>query len=342
MRKVLIVVALTVAALNIVVALTMVLGAASNSNGFPCDGQRVREGDDLAAAIKAAPGGTTFCVEAGTYPISETVDVQDGDVIRGEPGTITRRGPAVDPDPVVHVRNAKDLARMFHVTARTGRMEWLDIQGSPDGGRYTGDPRETCEHWGEASGRCPQVGTGVAVGAGQSGAEFVFEHLQVHDNPAQCISGLEGKLLRSELYHCSRNADLVRVARAVVELATKEFTLQAADALGRVIVHLQVFEDELGAALSRSYRHAGSNLRASAGGFPPVFAGLARVARVPPPVWAALDVQPLHATGTSGDVEHAGKVFCVADMNYRVGIDRGTATRNRAGLASNNVAVLHI
>lgn len=198
---------LAVVAVTVVLALTMVLVATLVPDEFPCDGQRVRYGDNLAATINGAPAGTTFCVEAGTYPIFETVEVQDGDILKGEPGTTTRRGPAIDPDPVVSVRNARGLARMFHVTGRTGRMEWLDIQGSPDGARYTDDTREACENWGEASGRCPEGGTGVAIGAGQSEAGFVFEHLQVHNNPAQCISGLSGKLLRSDLHHCSRNAD---------------------------------------------------------------------------------------------------------------------------------------
>jgi hypothetical protein len=50
-----------------------------------CDGRRVRDGDDLATAINGAPAGTTFCVEAGTYPSSETVQVQDGDVKKASP-----------------------------------------------------------------------------------------------------------------------------------------------------------------------------------------------------------------------------------------------------------------
>ena len=193
--------------MTILLVLTIVLVVSLTPGGFPCDGQRVRDGDDLAAEINGAPAGTTFCVEAGTYPISATVEVQDGDVIKGEPGTTTRRGPAVDPNPVANVRNAGGLARMFHVTARAGRMEWLDIQGSPDGARYTDDTRRACENWGGASDRCPEGGTGVAIGAGRSGAGFVFEHLQVHHNPSQCISGLKGALLRSDLYHCSQNAD---------------------------------------------------------------------------------------------------------------------------------------
>jgi hypothetical protein len=203
LRKLLVLAALTV-------ALALAVGFIAETlvpDRFVCDGRWVRAGDDLAAAMNNTPAGARFCIEAGNYPISETIDVQDGDIIRGEPGTVTRRGPAVDPDPVVHVRNAGGLARMFHVTARTGRMEWLDIQGSPDGSRYTDDTRETCENWGEASGRCPAGGTGVAIGAGRSGSGFVFEHLQVHHNPAQCINGLRGTILRSDLYNCSQNAD---------------------------------------------------------------------------------------------------------------------------------------
>jgi hypothetical protein len=198
---------LAAVALVTVLVLIVVLVTARVPDRFPCDGQRVHDGDDLAAAINDAPAGMTFCVEAGTYPISKTVEVRDGDRIVGEPGTTTRRGPAVDPDPVVHVRNVGGLSRMFHVTARTGRMEWLDLHGSPDSSRYTDDAYETCENWGEASSRCPKAGSGVAIGAGRSGSGFVFEHLQVHHNPAQCINGLKGALLRSELYNCSQNAD---------------------------------------------------------------------------------------------------------------------------------------
>lgn len=86
-------------------------------------------------------------------------------------------------------------------------MEWLDIRGSLDGARYTDDTREACENWGEASDRCPEAGTGVGIGARQSGPGFVFELLQVHHNPAQLISGVRGALLRSDLYRCSQNAD---------------------------------------------------------------------------------------------------------------------------------------
>lgn len=57
----------------------------------------------LAAAINGAPAATPFCVEAGTYPISETGEVQAGDVVKGKPGLTVRRGPAIDSEQVAHV-----------------------------------------------------------------------------------------------------------------------------------------------------------------------------------------------------------------------------------------------
>lgn len=175
--------------------------------GFACEGERVQAGEDLAGVVNNAPPGTTFCIEAGDYPLTSTVEVQDGDVLKGEPGKNKSRGPAVDPDPVVHVRNVAGLPRMFHVTAESGRMEWLDIEGDASGARYTGDTRATCDNWGEFSGRCPADGTGLGIGAGESGPGFIFDHLQIHHHPSNCIGGVRGRLLRSELFHCSENAD---------------------------------------------------------------------------------------------------------------------------------------
>ena len=195
---------LTVAA---VLAVEALLLSEFEPSGFSCEGRQVLDGEDLAVAVNEAPAGTTFCVAAGDYPLSRTVVVQDGDTISGEPGQVTQRGPAVDPDPVVHVSNPKGLARMFHVTAQTGRMEWLDIEGSPTGARYTSDTPETCDNWGEVSDQCPANGTGLGIGAGRSGPGFVFEHLEIRHMPSNCIDGLEGRLLRSDLSHCSENGD---------------------------------------------------------------------------------------------------------------------------------------
>lgn len=110
-------------------------------DGFPRNGQRVHDGDDLATAINGAPARTTFCVEAGTYPTSETVDVQDGDRLVGEPGTTTRRSLAVDPDPVVHVRDRG--WPLPHVPHRPA--EWNRDRKQHERGEHR-RPRQTRRH----------------------------------------------------------------------------------------------------------------------------------------------------------------------------------------------------
>jgi hypothetical protein len=174
---------------------------------WTCDGTHIYPGDDLDATVNSDPVGTatTFCVHAGIYPVDDLITVDDGDRLLGQPGTLTRRGPAVDPDPVVKIRNSGDLVRIIDVKAQIGRIEWLDISGASPS--YTNDTPLTCIDWGEATNRCPANGTGVAIGANKSGTAFVFEHLELHDNAANCITGIKGKLLESDLYRCSSNAD---------------------------------------------------------------------------------------------------------------------------------------
>lgn len=182
------------------------VGAPAAESG--CVGQHVGPGEDLDAIVNADPvaKSSTFCVRAGTYNVDNTIKVRDGDKLLGEPGTLEQRGRALDPDPVVRIVNVGDLSRIIDASGNV-RVEWLEIQGSASGARYTNDTRETCINWGEASGRCPANGTGMAIGAGTSGSGSVFKHLELHNNPANCITGISGKLIGSELYKCSQNAD---------------------------------------------------------------------------------------------------------------------------------------
>lgn len=173
-----------------------------------CVGQQVGPGADLDAIVNADPATkpSTFCIQAGTYQVDNSIKVRDGDKLLGEPGTLHQRGPALDPDPVVKIVNTGDLSRVLDASGNA-RVEWLEIQGSASGARYTDDTPETCINWGEASDGCPANGTGMAIAAGNSGPDSVFKHLELHTNPANCITGVSGKLFGSELYNCSQNAD---------------------------------------------------------------------------------------------------------------------------------------
>jgi hypothetical protein len=89
------------------------------------------------------------------------------------------------------------------------------------GARYTDDTLETCIYWGEASGRSTANGTGMAIGAGTSGPASVFKHLELHTNPANCITGVSGKPYGSEPYRCSQNADYWRFSAGALQTITE-------------------------------------------------------------------------------------------------------------------------
>ena len=173
-----------------------------------CAGLQVEPGDDLDAIVNAdsASEQTTFCIKAGTYNVDNTIKIESGDKLLGEPGTLRQRGPALDPNPVVRIVNVGDLPRVIHASG-TVLVQWLDVVGSLSGARYTDDSPATCTNWGEASNRCPENGTGVGIGAGTTTPDSVFRYLELHNNAANCITGVSGRLVGSDLYRCSGNAD---------------------------------------------------------------------------------------------------------------------------------------
>jgi len=48
----------------------------------------VQPGADIQSAINAAPGGTTFCLQAGVYRLTQGIVPQSNDTVAGVPGTI--------------------------------------------------------------------------------------------------------------------------------------------------------------------------------------------------------------------------------------------------------------
>jgi parallel beta-helix repeat protein len=58
-----------------------------------CSGVSVDPGSDLQAIVKSYPGGTTFCVKAGTYAVTGTgVLLKSYDTVIGEPGAVLDGG----------------------------------------------------------------------------------------------------------------------------------------------------------------------------------------------------------------------------------------------------------
>ena len=173
-----------------------------------CSGKIVSPGDDLDAVVNADPAGTatTFCIKGGTYPLSASLNVRAGDKLIGEPGTRATRGPATYPVSVpVKITNGANLSRLVTLYGSNVRLSWLDLSGAK--GTYNNKTRATCSNWGDVANRCPNAGTGMAIGAGQANATTVMRHLRVHNNDALGIGSANGKILNSAFFSNSSNPD---------------------------------------------------------------------------------------------------------------------------------------
>ena len=178
-----------VGAAVLTVAGVLLLGyEAGAAEGPTCSGVHINPGDDLDAVVNRDPSdrATTFCVRAGYYTVDQIVQPRTGDRIVGEAGRLIRRGPAIDPEPVVRIVNGSNS--MTNVIRPNGAkivLRWLDVSGAV----------------GKFSDGQPVAGTGSAIGAGQAQDDLLIEYSEVHHNDGAGITNMEGHLLRSDIHH---------------------------------------------------------------------------------------------------------------------------------------------
>jgi len=165
----------------------------------------ILEGDDLDAKINGS--NATFCVHAGTYPIDNMVTVAQGDHLYAQPGTIEKdiRLPSghvvYDRTAAVKLTNAGNLTRMVNVTATSATIDWLGGGGAVS--VYVPLDSPECINPSEKTGKCARVGTGMFLAAGAGGANVKLSNLDISRNAANCVTGLHGILIDSELSNCS-------------------------------------------------------------------------------------------------------------------------------------------
>lgn len=194
-----------------------------------CSGVDVRPGANVAEVINRAAPGTTFCHYAGEYEVTRTITMQDGDVWRGQPGTASPMGPASRVNAVVELKNPdpegpeRSLTRM--VTSEEGanfRMDWIGAESDPSGYRTFQENNEAvCINVGPDY--CPGNGTGVIMGFGKSGPDTVLSHLELRNAPSNCVDGISGGLLDSDLGNCSNDNYYGFQASAVKTISEAEF-----------------------------------------------------------------------------------------------------------------------
>src|ERR687897_959008 len=157
-----------------------------------CSGVQVNPGDDLDAIVNGDPRdrATTFCVNAGTYYISETLRLNDGDRLIGQTGEIVTRGPATYGVPEVEIRPSGSPDKIIAAVGKNIEIQWVDIAGAV--GKTTTDGQ-------------PKTGTGAGITAGSADGGFLVQYAVIHGNDAAGILNAKGRILNSEFYDNTQN-----------------------------------------------------------------------------------------------------------------------------------------
>jgi len=139
----------------------------------------IERGEDIDNTINGdrPDTATTFCVDAGEYPVSTQVTLKAGDKLKGEPGPRpTSVGPALVPAPVVKlVGSGSD--NLLRADGNDISISWVDLTGAGGTGNGTG-----------------------AIAAGSAGSDFVVEYSRIHDNASLGISNMNGTVRFSEFF----------------------------------------------------------------------------------------------------------------------------------------------
>jgi hypothetical protein len=157
-----------------------------------CSDVQVNPGDDLDAIVNGDPRdrATTFCVNAATYNISETLRLKDGDRLIGQTGEIVTRGPATYGVPQAEIRPSGSPDKIIAAVGKNIEIKWVDIAGAV--GKTTTDGQ-------------PQTGTGASITAGNADGGFLVQYAVIHGNDAAGILNAKGRILNSEFYDNTQN-----------------------------------------------------------------------------------------------------------------------------------------
>jgi Right handed beta helix region len=165
-----------------VMAVMLVQAPAVASHDCPDLSVEINPGNDLDAIVNGDPRdtATTFCVHAGSYTISQTLQLRPGDKLMGQPGSSSQRGLATDPNPVVQVVAGSGVQVGIRPSGGNdlpNLVEWIDLSGAKGSG---------------------SVGTGVGIAAGSTDGTFVAQYNYIHHNDAVGISGAHGRIMHNE------------------------------------------------------------------------------------------------------------------------------------------------
>jgi hypothetical protein len=161
-----------------------------------CTGTAVAPGGGLKTAMDAAPAGTTFCLGEGTYTLSASISVQDGDRVIGAGRSLTH----IDGSGV-----PTNVSGIFGIS-RDAYFEGVDVFGArtPPAG---------------TTGVCsPNANCGRAFATGGQGT-LTLQSISCHDNGGNCVGGGGTANLVADDLDCYQNGNAYSM--------TKEFRYAA-------------------------------------------------------------------------------------------------------------------
>jgi hypothetical protein len=156
--------------------------SSTRPEGRTCRGVDVPAGADLASASASSPAGTTFCLAAGAFTISETVTWQPGDRVIGAGMGKTFIRPAGIGTPVIG----------FTVPGNTTAVLFSRF----DIGGFQAEPSSTT---------CRQCGTAIVNSGGESNAGWTrLSAVRCHDNGKACVAAGTGNV-KARRFDCYKN-----------------------------------------------------------------------------------------------------------------------------------------
>jgi len=209
---------LAIALVTLSVGLLFSLADAPATETLACAGTQVPPDADLDEVVKADPRDTpkTFCLAAATYVVSSPITLYAGDSLVGPVEETVTRGLATYGVPTAKITDGgANLPRLITLAAGADSLLWLELYGA--NGEYTNESKEVCANWGEVANKCPKVGTGVAVGSGQTDGSVLMRYLYVHSNDASGISSAKGRILNSHFTGNTGNPDWLGFEGAAIK-----------------------------------------------------------------------------------------------------------------------------
>jgi hypothetical protein len=140
----------------------------------------VPAGADIANVVNADSGTTATAFQLApntTYRVNALIVLKAGDELRGAVGTMTKVGPATDPNPTTKLVNGAALENLIALRGDNA-ITWLDLSGADFKGR---------------------TGGGSAIAAGSGNDNTLIQYNRIHHNGAAGITNARGHILNNEI-----------------------------------------------------------------------------------------------------------------------------------------------